>query len=443
MIDIRRSFFYPSSFGVVSLLMCAGYATAQPLDCFFKNKSIGHDVTAYVRNGTVECKDPDTKRLARVVEIKGGKIFNEKRYEDGLIKSDISFDNDPKNNNYHGLCKFYEKGKLSKEAIYQHGDAISEKTYFPSGKLQSHFVINDKDKNQKSRIEFDEQGLLVGLECSPVVINDKQKAWCGFAGKVEAVTLYSHGKPFKTLTYKDGKPLSSEQVSQSGVKQKTKTAATATSVGVETDYFENGKKRSEVRVNAAGQSHGPQRYFFKENGNLAAEEIYENGLVRETKVFYQNGKTKVHYKWNGKPVDKKLHGTFEEFYDDGKKESEGTCYVKANQYWAGSYESYYTLVPNGEVKNWDRDGDLVSLERFKDGRRERVSEEYFTKANKEACKLKIEYQDGRARKVQVYLKDAGTWRLKEEASYQADQSRVNPKSKEYYDMKRSCYSYSK
>lgn len=61
MTDLRRSFFHSAGVGMVSLLMFAGYAKAQPLDCFFKNKSIGHDVTAYVRSGTVECKDPDTR----------------------------------------------------------------------------------------------------------------------------------------------------------------------------------------------------------------------------------------------------------------------------------------------------------------------------------------------------------------------------------------------
>ena len=438
MADIRGYFYRLLWLGVVGIWVSAGYAKAQPLDCFFKNKSIGHDVTAYVRNGTVECKDPDTKKTVRIVEIKSSKIANEKRFEDGLIKSDISYDNDPKNNNYHGLCKFYEKGKLNKETLYNHGDALSEKTYFPSGKLQSHYMVSEKDKNQKSRIEFDEQGLLVGLECSPVIINEKQKSWCGFGAKTEVVSLYSHGKPFKTVTYQNGKQLSSEQVSQNGVKQKTKTAATATSEGVETDYFENGKKRSEVRVNEAGQSHGAQRFFFKETENLAAEEIYDNGLIKETRVLYQNGKNKIHYKWRGKPVDKKLHGVFEEFYDDGKKESEGACYVKANQYWAGYYESYYTLVPNGEVKNWDRQGNLVLLERFKDGRREGVSEKYFYEAGKETCKMKIDYKDDTARRVQVFVNETGGWRLKEEASYLPDKSRVNGKSKQFYQIVGSC-----
>jgi antitoxin component YwqK of YwqJK toxin-antitoxin module len=405
------------------IVQTAKVAIAQPLDCFFKDKAIGSDITRYVRNGTVICKDQDTQKVAKEVEVKSGKIMSEKKYSDGIIQTETSWDGDPNNNNYHGWRKEYENGKLAKETLYNHGNELTEKAHFPNGKLKYQTAYNEKDRNVKSRVEYDEQGLLVGLECSPAVIDEKHKELCGYVKGPSKVVLYSHGKPFETLTYDQGKPTSTEQVTGDGVKQKTRTAAKGNILGVETDYFPNGKKRSEIRVNASGQTDGVQKFFFKDSGTVASEEVYDKGALLETRIFYRNGQIMRHFKWNPKIINKRRYGSFEEFYDTGTKKSAGECYVKANQLWEGGYESYYTMELSGIYTEWNEESVLRQKTAYKDGYREGVSEIYDVYGKSQKCLRKVTYQKGNPIKVQSFRDENGSWALVGEGEFLPDGSR--------------------
>lgn len=393
---------------------------AEPIDCTFKGKSIGEDVTAYVRNGTVTCTDPDTKKMARQVEVKSGKIINEKRYVDGVILSDISQDGSS-DNKTHGWAKEYENGKLSKETLYDHGNEKLEKVYFPNGKIKSQRATYEKDPNQKSRVEFDEKGLLVSLECSPAIIDDKQKEWCGFGAKPSLVQIYSHGNVFETLSYDKGQIMSQKQEGQDGVVQKMKVAAKGSELGVEIEYFPNGKKKSETRVNSKGETDGIQRLYFEDSGNLGCEEKYEKGKKKEERCFYENGKTRDVVKYI-KRVENRFYVEFESFHDNGQKESAGTAYLQAHQTWAGAYDYYHTFERDGQVKNWDRNGVLTETAEYKEGEKQGWTERFVVSGGKQVCQRRVLYEKGDPIKVEVLKNKMGKWVLVNKGEFFSDGS---------------------
>lgn len=117
-------------------------------------------------------------------------------------------------------------------------------------------------------------------------------------------------------------------------------------------FYKNGVVESVEHYNN-GIFHG--KYLkYNEKGNLIVEQEYVNGAMQGfSLVYYPNGVLKEKYTIR----DNEDNGPFQEFHENGRLKTEGT-YVPAEE---GSLEQ-------GELKEYDENGQLVRIAQCTDGR---------------------------------------------------------------------------
>jgi len=150
---------------------------AKPVECLHNGNIIGTSDFASTEEGLVSCQDPVTKIILKETLFKKWMVVKEKFYKNGVLHREIAYDGVPGQNKYHGWKISYTDGYPTREVLYEHGFPILQRVYFPNGQLKLATATIASNKSQKTRVEFDDQGRLISLQCSKAITGPKQKKW--------------------------------------------------------------------------------------------------------------------------------------------------------------------------------------------------------------------------------------------------------------------------
>jgi antitoxin component YwqK of YwqJK toxin-antitoxin module len=381
---------------------------ASPVECLHNGEVIGTSDFASVEAGTVSCQDPVSKIILKETLFKNWMVIQEKIYKNGALQKETSYDGVPGQNKYHGWKNTYSDGLPVREELYEHGTPVLQRVYFTNGNLKLATATLLKDKSQKSRVEFDDQGNLTAIHCSKAVIGPKQKKWCGLDGHESTVALYVNGLENRKLTFLDGHLKVYEQLEQNEmVVSRSQPEAQKPFERMQVDNYSDGRKKSEKRVNFAGRLDGLQRYYEHASEGLVIEELFDDGELRESRIFYPNGRTKHHFVWD-KVIGEKRFGDYRSYFSNGAIESKGDCYELAQKVWPVTFDALPTFLKHGATKSWDEDGELREFAHWKDGDRHGVTEYYFTRAGKTRMTRAI-YKNGESQTEQDFIASERSW----------------------------------
>ena len=102
------------------------------------------------------------------------------------------------------------------------------------------------------------------------------------------------------------------------------------------------------------QLHGPYRKYY-EDGTLKIEQNFVSGLMQGQSIrYYPNGKVEERVTMK----DSEELGPFQEYYENGNLKAEGTYTPVADE----------SAVEQGELKEYDENGQLVRIADCSDGR---------------------------------------------------------------------------
>lgn len=197
------------------------------------------------QNGRI-IKYDEQGNIEGIFEFKDGKItgIGKMYYASGQLMSEAEY----KDKLPNGLFKqYYENGNLEVEANFINGKRNGIiKEYYENGKLKSSADLID-DNGMVTL--YDEKGNIIG----------KKKMMCDVNGcKIMDVA-------------------SSESKAASITKNNTKKAVSTIKNGVQKEYYENGKLKSEIEYKN-NKKHGTAKYY-NEVGGLYMEEDWDNGKI--------------------------------------------------------------------------------------------------------------------------------------------------------------------
>ena len=78
------------------------------------------------------------------------------------------------------------------------------------------------------------------------------------------------------------------------------------------EYYKNGNIKSIVRLNKENRYNGKAEFYY-ENGKIKKLVFFDNGDIKECKVFYPNGQIK----WESPFLNNVKHGNYFEYYQNG------------------------------------------------------------------------------------------------------------------------------
>ena len=279
-------------------------------------------------------------------------------YEDGALKSTTIYKNGTPDGE---AAEYYETGGLSSKLntsqnilngpqyIYYAAGAMKGEFNYVNGKQEGKFItyhINGKKKEEFTLLkdrpdgefrEYSSHGRLVGLtnykggmkEGATTAYYDLPDSPKRFEGNYVA-DKYS-GK--WTYYYNNGKMESAGEYNSKGLKQ-----------GKWLNYYENETVAEEEEYDN-GKLNGVYKKFTRD-GKLVEEFIYKNDILQQFKQYDIAGKEIA----SGKREKKELNVVM--FHPDGTKRREGRVYDNA---------------PEGEWKDYDRNGTLTTLMQYKAG----------------------------------------------------------------------------
>ena len=399
----------------IVLIFFATQSLAGPVECLHNGEVIGTSELASVELGTVTCQDPASKIILKETEFKSWMIIREKIYKDGSLQAETSYNGVPGQNKYHGWKNTYSDGVAIREELYEHGTPILQRIYSLDGKLKLATATLISDRSQKSRVEFDDQGNLIGIQCSRAIIGPKQKKWCGLDGTESTVTLFLNGVASRKLSFLDGHLKVYQHLEKIEDNLPTSTPTKKTYERLEIENYSDGRKKSERRRNFSGQLDGLQRHFEHSSQGLVIEELFDEGDLRESRIFYPNGRTKLHFVWDRIVGDKRF-GNYRGYFSDGELETKGDCYELVQKTWPFAFDAIPTFLKHGLTKIWDEDGELRERSHWRDGVRHGVSEYYFTRAGKVRM-TKASYKHGVSQMEQDFAEDNRQWRAVSERQF--------------------------
>lgn len=393
---------------MVLIVFSAAKALAAPVECLHNGEVVGTSDLASVERGSVICQDPSTKIILKETEFKNWMIVREKIFKDGALQAETSYDGVPGQNKYHGWKNTYSDGAPIREELYEHGTPILQRIYSLDGKLKLATATMINDRSQKSRVEFDDQGNLISIQCSKAIIGPKQKKWCGLDGIESTVTLYSNGVESRKLSFLDGHLKIYQHLDQDETTTNTSNQPRKNYERIEVENYSDGRKKSERRRNFSGELDGLQRYFERSNQGLVIEELFDSGELKESRIFYPSGRTKLHFLWD-RVIGDKRYGSYRGYFNDGELETKGDCYELTNKVWPVAFEAIPTFLKHGLTRTWDEDGELRERSHWKDGERHGISEYYFTRAGKIRM-TKANYKQGVSQMEQDFVEHNRVWK---------------------------------
>lgn len=398
---------YSHLFLLVIFLACP--VTASPVECLHNGEVIGTTDFASVEKGMVTCQDPVSKIILKETTYKNWMVVQEKVYKNGALQKETSYDGVPGQNKYHGWRNTFSDGQPTREELYEHGTPILQRIYHSNGKLKLITATLPNDKSQKSRVEFDENENLIAIQCSKAVTGPKQKKWCGLDGEESTVTVYANGKENRKLTFLDGHLKVYQQLEQQELAsaQVASTNPSRPFERLQVENYSDGRKKSEKRFNFAGRLDGIQRHYEHASEGLVIEELFDAGELKESRIFYPNGRTKQHFVWD-KVIGDRRFGSYRSYFSDGALEAKGDCYDLAQKVWPTTFDAHPTFLKHGKTRNWDEDGELREISQWKDGERHGVSEYYLTRGGKMRM-TKANYKNGISQSEQNYVESNGSW----------------------------------
>ncbi len=386
----------------------ASPVNAGPMECLHNGEVIGTSGFASVEDGLVTCQDPVTKIVIKETQFKNWMVIQDKVFRNGSLQKETSYDGTPGHNKYHGWRVTYSDGQVVKEELFEHGFLTLQRLYYPDGKLKLATATLASDKSQKSRVEFDRDGLLTAINCSRAIIGPKQTKWCGLDGQGSTVTVYANGVESKKLTFVDGHLKIYEHMDEQQIAISEPKRDATNFERVQTENYSDGRKKAEKRFSVDGKLDGIQRYFDRNSETIVFEELFENELLKESRIFYPNGRTKLQFVW-GKNVGEKRFGSYRSFFGSGALESYGDCYELADKIWPATFDALPTFLKNGITRSWDEDGEIREKSAWKDGERHGVTEYYFTRAGKTRM-TKATYKNGESQTEQDFIEIERTWK---------------------------------
>lgn len=386
----------------------ANPVNAAPVECLHNGEVIGTSGFASVENGLVTCQDPVTKIVMKESQFKNWMLIQDKLFKNGSLQKETPYDGMPGQNRYHGWRNTYSDGQVIKEELFEHGFLTLQRLYHPDGKLKLATATLASDRSQKSRVEFDREGLLTAINCSRAIIGPKQTKWCGLDGKESTVTVYANGVESKKLTFVDGHLKIYEHVDEQKIAASEPKRELTGFERIQTENYSDGHKKSEQRFSVNGKPDGIQRYFDRNSEAVVFEDLFDDGVLKESRIFYPNGRTKLHFVWE-KTLGEKRFGNYRSFFGSGALESHGDCYELTEKIWPATFDALPTFLKNGITRNWDEDGEIREKSTWKDGERHGVTEYYFTRAGKTRM-TKATYKNGESQTEQDFVESERTWK---------------------------------
>lgn len=239
-------------------------------------------------------------------------------YENGNIKSEISYDKD---NNVILIKGYYETGEL---VLY--GDTDIGRWYYPSGQISEEIPFKDNKKHGTKKI-YEPDGKLTKEIYYEKGVKIWQKEYDEYENLVKETSYYSNGNIWTEAFYEDGKKILKQEYDENGNlrnKEEYKNDkivssefSTFTDKGVlltiKTKYFDDNKeveREEEFYINdslyniykynkndilieeigylKSGKEKSDEKYYY-ENGNLKREIIFKNGIQIEVKEYDKDG----------------------------------------------------------------------------------------------------------------------------------------------------------
>jgi antitoxin component YwqK of YwqJK toxin-antitoxin module len=319
------------------------------------------------KTGLERCLHRQDKRVVSELNWKNGKRDGAGFYFDNNDRRIVAtFSNDLA----EGPAQVFSKeNKLLCEMEFKGGKtqgAVRE--LYPSGKLKGAYEISG-DREGRGKIELLEDGKVQNLYCAERSMVPQDVVPCGFDGKISRVQRHSSdGSPIRNVGYwQNGKLTKVETVDREG-RPMTRTyplPGDDETYDTETSH-ENGKV---FRAYSTKKNHFDGTFReFSEEGTMLLEIVYEQEKLKSQNQYYMNGKLKRSVKKakGGEQLD------VQEFWDNGKLYVDGT-FVES-QYQSGSWDS---LVEDGRVLRYSKDGVLQEERRYRDGRFEGDQKIYF------------------------------------------------------------------
>jgi len=277
-----------------------------------------------------------------------------------------------------GPVKVMREGKLLCEIPVVDGTISGViREFYPDGRLAEGFRLK-KGKDEKGRVAFAPDGALKKFECAerPIFPGDEQR--CGFSGKPATITLVSDFDSTKTtVTHLNGYLVEKTDIHSDGYKYARKYPKPGKDLVHVEDYYPNGKLKASY-MKEEGQLEGEAKDYFKD-GQISRIALFKNGVAREIKLFYMNGKPKLH----ASPTRDGDLCTVTHYYQDGKPEKEGT-YKTAR---SGQVE---WRVPHGSMRSYNKDGTVRSEGPYFNGEREGV----HTLRGESGETMEVKYEKG-------------------------------------------------
>jgi len=308
----------------------------------------------------------------------------------------------------HGEQRQLENGKLKSLALYTDGERIWEKTYFPSGKLETY---SRKLTQGSAQLRLHEDDKVYSLSCSAELKDDEVlRTRCGFAGAVTISIYDGTGKVSRIVTFKDG------------LIQKEAAGDSTYARGSEVAY-KNGKKQGEERVLDKGGKlkvsitwaedvkDGKELHYADDGKKVVSELLWKKGELQQLTERYLNGNTKLQMIHE---TPRKLQRRM--YWDTGKLSGEGTLVLAASARPGLDYRGKAWLE-EGVHKTYFESGLLESETSFHEGKRQGARKTWWENGKPQVVE---EYVEDRRTKARSWDKD-GKLVLDEE--YEADGSR--------------------
>ncbi|MCB1215277.1 MAG: hypothetical protein KDK66_07355 [Deltaproteobacteria bacterium] len=249
--------------------------------------------------GPVTCRDKDTGKITRTIELKSGKRHGVYRFYNP-IKGHLSLEEFYLDGKRHGLRTEYnyEDGKLQAEIPYEAGEKKGvSKSYYPSGRLRS--LTANQPGRKGTSVSYNPQGQLMKLRCAELSVVPEDRKWCGFTSQSVAVKLYTHqGKLKEIRRYRKGKSHGRQEFYHNDGKLSS------------VRYYQDGKPTSD-RENYNKDGKMIESYVKKDG---VYQEFYSQGLLKREVFFtkdkqpereiyyYQNGHKKKELEYLGKSL---------------------------------------------------------------------------------------------------------------------------------------------
>ncbi len=315
--------------------------------------------------GEFTCKDSDTGVLVLRERHKDGKkdgAYATYDFKTGAIEEEGFYRNDK----YQGVRKVYHQGKISEEYAYADGELLGVQKSYDEGKLTRVYLMSG-ESTPDTELMFNKNGQLTSLKCGASQISVKDATWCGRAGQLSTVSLYSdNGKLVQTEQYLWGKlhglsrrfsvetgKVRLEERYENGIRlQEGQTVFDSSgTVAAKTDCDQARKKCSDT-------------VFFEDSQKKKSVKTWMEGQLAGETDYYQNGKISRSIEKTGETF------LITEYYDTGIVSSKGTYIAAIEWYWN-------PYIPDGVVESFGPGGSLWRKETYRSGRLDGKSDYYW------------------------------------------------------------------